>query len=666
MVINMAKILKVQVENDHLKRQTNVKKPILAISELIWNAFDGDAEEVRVKFQLNAAGKMHQLEVVDDGHGISYSDAEKSFGSLGGSWKKETRKSKGKGRLLHGQAGKGRYRSFSIGNQVAWQTRYRKNGKIYSFNITGNSNDLGTFVLGEKKESSSKACGTIVSIRNITKHFKSLRGDEATQEITEQFALYLSEYPDTRLIYDDHIIDPEENILSEKTIALTDIVDDTGEKYTGELVVIEWNSITERAIFLCDKNGFALEKINPRIQAPGFNFTAYIKSDYIRILDEKNLLSFDDGALPAQMSMLAEVRKILKSYFREKEAHRASDLVKSWKEQNIYPYEGEAQTVIEQSERQVFEICALNINEYVPNFEEYDKKSKLLSFQLLKEAIAENPKSLRKILSNVLELPQDKLNDLAELLDKTTLPGIINASKMVINRLDFLGGLEVILYEKDSKEKLLERSQLHKILESETWIFGEDYHLSVSDESLTRVLEKHLKILGKDRTELAPVLREDDKVGIVDLMLSCIIPQPQTERREHLIVELKRPSQKIGHKEASQIKDYAFAVAEDERFKDTNTMWNFFVISNEIAGPVQREANQKNRPPGLLLDDENLNVWVKTWGQVIEAARGRMRFYEKELHHSASISTGLDYLNKTHKKYLPDHLHQDEECVETV
>ena len=49
------------------------------------------------------------------------------------------------------------------------------------------------------------------------------------------------------------------------------------------------------------------------------------------------------------------------------------------------------------------------------------------------------------------------------------------------------------------------------------------------------------------------MLRNGDKVGIVDLMLSRKVPQAKSEEREHLVVEIKRPTEKINPKVYTQI-----------------------------------------------------------------------------------------------------------------
>jgi hypothetical protein len=89
-------------------------------------------------------------------------------------------------------------------------------------------------------------------------------------------------------------------------------------------------------------------------------------------------------------------------------------------------------------------------------------------------------------------VPKDKQDEFAALLRKTSLMAMINAAKVVTDRLDFLKGLEYVLYNKDAKEALLERSQLHKLVSRNTWIFGDEYYLVNNDESLTNVLRKHI------------------------------------------------------------------------------------------------------------------------------------------------------------------------------
>jgi hypothetical protein len=650
------KELSVKVQSDYLERMVTVKNPVLAVAELIWNSLDAEATIVRVSFGFNELDSVEKVIVSDNGHGMDYDEVTSSFEKLGGSWKKFSTHSKGGLRRLHGKRGQGRFQAFSIGMKVSWHTCYMLNKHSVEFTISGNRHRLGTFTIDDNpKQAKNCELGTSVTIEGVDNGINSLAAPKAIQTITEQFALYLRQYPNVQIFYDGHRIDPSDAEERVEEYSLEDVALDDGKVVSSKMTVIEWKAETDRILYLCDYSGFALSETKPGIHAPGFDFTAYLKSDYFKELDEQNLLLEEFN--PNLKKVVGNAKNKLREHFRRRAAEDAVKLVEEWKEEKIYPYQGEAKNLIEQTERQVFEVVALSLHDYLPDFEESDRKNKQFAFALLKQAIEESPKAVQRILEEVLDLPKEKQEEFAELLERTSLAAIINASKMVADRLDFLRGLELLVFNPESKQQLLERKQLHKILNEHTWIFGEEFNLTLSDKSLNDVLNKHLHILGREPEEVDAelVLREDGSKGFVDLMLSRIIPQPRAEEREHLIVELKRPAQKIDSEVASQIRSYAFAVADDERFKDTKTRWVFWAISNDISGSVRREANQRNRPRDLLYEDEEerIFIWVKTWGQLIESCRARLEFFQKELNYNVENESALSYLRKMHNKYLP-------------
>jgi len=258
-----------------------------------------------------------------------------------------------------------------------------------------------------------------------------------------------------------------------------------------------------------------------------------------------------------------------------------------------------------------------------------------------------------EILGDVLGLKKDDQDDLAELLKKTPLPAIIAASKIVANRLDFIAGLENLLFDKATKKALLERDQLHKILEKEAWLFGEEFALAGSELPLEEVLAKHLGKLGK-RVDDAPVEVGEGKTGRIDLMLHKAV-EPRTGEYDYLVVELKRPSQKINSEVLGQIESYAIAVATDERFQGVKANWTFVAISNEMDDFAKRKANQRDRTKGKVFDDASLNitVWAKSWAEVFSDAKSRLRFFREQLAYEADRDSAKQYLKKAHAKYLP-------------
>ena len=98
------------------------------------------------------------------------------------------------------------------------------------------------------------------------------------------------------------------------------------------------------------------------------------------------------------------------------------------------------------------------------------------------------------MLLNVLGLPQDKVQELRTLLDRTTLASVIEASKRVADRLGFLADFDALIFDTDSRKQTLERRKLHRILANETWVFGEEWALTGDDDRLTQVLSAHLHL----------------------------------------------------------------------------------------------------------------------------------------------------------------------------
>ncbi|MBR1588499.1 MAG: ATP-binding protein, partial [Kiritimatiellae bacterium] len=80
----MTKDIYVQARADHVASLASAS-PLSAIEELVWNALDADAREVRVDLVTNALGGIDAIRVADDGTGIDILRADETFGSLGGS-----------------------------------------------------------------------------------------------------------------------------------------------------------------------------------------------------------------------------------------------------------------------------------------------------------------------------------------------------------------------------------------------------------------------------------------------------------------------------------------------------------------------------------------------------------------------------------------------------
>lgn len=648
------KKLQVKVQRDHIESLSAVS-PISALEELIWNGFDAFSNKVQIFLDRNNLGGLDTIRIRDFGNGINHTEVESLFGNLGDSWKKA--KKRQNGRSLHGKNGKGRFRSFALGEIVEWNTAYRANtGKILSYNILGQSSSIADFNVSDPIEKDGIETGTEVTISNVHRSSDVLLNGSFRLELAKKYALHLTEYPDLTLEYDGLKVDPNSVQCSHQDYLLGDIEIEDKRMVKVELSIVEWNIKTDRHLFLCNENGMALQELTivPQIRAPGYNFTAFVKSRLFEEMYDDNLLELGE-ANPDVRYILGFTREKIKEHFRRRLAESQSTIVERWKEELIYPYEENFDLgPIETAERQVFDILAVNVEHYLPAFEKADYKSKKFTFRLLAQAIKNNPDSIQQIIVEVLGLKKAEQDDLAELLKKTSLTSIISSAKIVANRLNFLVGLENLLSDEATKKIFLERDQLHKMLENEAWLFHEEFTLAGSEQRLEEVLQKHLDKLGDRNDDNSPVKLPDGKTGRVDLMLHKVV-QPRTGEYDYLIVELKRPSKKIDAGVLSQIESYAIAVASDERFHGVETRWTFIAISNNLDDFTKKKAKQRGLPKGRTYDDADLKitVWVKEWSEVINDARSKLLFVNKHLAYEANRESAKTYLDKVHSQFLP-------------
>lgn len=639
----------VELGSDHL--HDLVQSPIHGLAELLWNAVDADATRVDASAVRNGLGAIESICVRDNGHGMTEDEAARGFGILGESWKRAARRSRIDGRALHGRSGKGRYSAFGIGSIARWESVAEDDGERKKIIISGSLESPKEFDLVTTTPVVADT-GTVVWVDGVTElAARQLDRPSVIDQLAASFALYLQSYP-VAISWQGERVDPSALQDVRKTYDLKVQGLDDG---CATLTVIEWRKPTRRAIYLCDADGMALHEVQPGIHAPGFEFTAYLRWRDVRGLGSAVFLA--DIGHEQLTPMLEAARDLLRTHFKQRIEAKRAEMVRRWKSERTYPYEGEPRTAVEAAARELFDIVAIAAARAI---EAGDTQARKLSLRLIREALETNPSNLRRVLTDVMDLSAEQLDDLANLLERTSLPSIISGSRTVADRLAFLDGLDSILFDRELKKRTLERRQLHRILAGETWIFGEEYSLTGDDDRLLEVLRKHLAKLGED-VELAgsaPITRLDGTEGQPDLVLSKSIPFPDN-RLEHLVVELKRPSVVIGRDELQQIEDYAYVVSVDERFNQPNVQWQFWIIGNELHPFVRDKADSPDTPQGVTAQGRRYRVIAKTWAEVITDAKHRLKFFQDALSLSSTKADGIGYLRQAHAKLLPDPLRLD-------
>ena len=393
--------LVVEVQEDHVKALTSAS-PIKALEELIYNALDADATFVEIILEKNSIGGIDKIIVRDNGLGI-HEDNKKYFKGLGGSWKRDTRRTPHFNRIIHGQFGKGRFKAFALGDLVSWETCYKANGKCLKWEISGNSSvDIRRFQIKPSVPIENKH-GTTVLIENITERARNIRKTTTIESLTSELALYLTNYGNVEIKYDGEVINPQKHIIGSKEYKIP--INSNDQEIMCDIVVLEWGIDTEKAMYFCDESGFVLDKREMRISTSGFKVSVYIKSKYLADSAADGNLAM--GELDPTLKKIIEAGKsCARTYCREKTVKEGQGVIETWKKEDVYPYTEPVANELEQVERQVFDVVALNINEHLPDFETFDKAAKKLSLSLVKSALERGPRELGKILEGIINLPK--------------------------------------------------------------------------------------------------------------------------------------------------------------------------------------------------------------------------------------------------------------------
>ena len=642
----------VEVQPDFLEKITRAK-PIHGLAELIWNSLDADATVVDVRFDYNDLGTMSAIIVTDNGTGIAHNEAPELFRRLGGSWKKSGATTNIEGRFLHGQDGRGRFKAFALGRIAEWDVTYERNRALWTFTVT--MNEIQAVRISDEVEASAKARGVVLTVSELERDYRTFTSEPGIQELTEIFALYLSDYRSVAITVDGTKLDPAGAIASRHALNLADIIDD-GNAYPTRLELIEWRATNNRTLYLCTDKGFPLLRVDRRFHVGSFQFSAYVESAFVGKLQREGIIELAEMN-PLINAAIDEAYQAIKDYFRSRAAEDARTVVAEWKDENIYPFTGEPTTHIETVERQVFDIVAVNVAQYLPDFDTAPRRTSPFTFAC---CVRRSRRSQRNSSSS---LKRSSSSPSASRKSWPSSCGMFPSRRLSARRrssrtgLRFLMGLETILFDAEPKRRLKERSQLHRIVAQNCWLFGEEFNLSVDDQSLTEVLRKHRKLLGDDIAIDEPVKHISQERGIIDLMLSRAIRRHGANDLTHLIVELKAPKMKINTPEVTQIEEYAFSVAGDERFRNVNTTWDFWVISDDYGDYA---AKRMLRSDGLIYQGGNISIYVKTWGQVLESNRARLQFFQEHLEYQADKGASLKHLQEHYAKFIQGVLTPDE------
>ncbi|MBN9631020.1 MAG: ATP-binding protein [Actinobacteria bacterium] len=644
---------------DLVTRLARERDPVRAVVELVWNAIDAEAELVRVSLSRTDMGAVESVTVQDNGHGITSDEVQATFGRIGGSWKALATRSKNDRRGLHGKLGEGRLRAFALGSRVTWASE--------SVNAAGDRERVVIEGAKERAEpfswdaqpSTATETGTVVTALNEQdRSLGSLISDMTLTTLTSHFAPVLLNDETLTIIFDGAKREPADAIVDDTTVMATL---DSDPDAVVTVRIIEWRTGKHRAVYFgADADRFVVEMSGAELETQAA-FSAYVTWGGFDV-DAYSELTLGELAPDPAGAVWRATKTAVRDHFASRRRSRRRDQIDEWKNKGVYPYTEEPTTEADKAERAVFDIVSSALVPQIPK----RKDGAQLTLNLLRDALRTDPENLALLVSEFVALTEQDREALTKLLRETTLAGVIRAANLVTSRRKFLAGLEHLLFDPDDSKKVGERDHLHKILEHELWIFGEEYHFMNSERGLTQMLRTHLKLEGLPDGNVEPVKRWDGKSGRVDLHVAAKFQEH--DRVRHLVVELKAPGVVAGRKERDQVEDYVNVVVSTPAFASERANWDFILVVTDYDELIENSFKSENREVGLVLEPERkpgrpaARAYVRRWSDIIAENKRRLDFVTSSLEFDPSLAEGLAFIREEYAEMIPESLTPEDDA----
>ncbi|PCJ24522.1 MAG: hypothetical protein COA97_09755 [Flavobacteriales bacterium] len=632
---------------------TKYKDTFQAFKELINNSVQAEASKIEINIdyvnQADIKAPIKSIEIIDNGYGVSYNEFDKKILEIG-----TTVKQKGQGI--------GRFSALQIGELMHIETiGYDQQKNEFSFTKFGlDTIDFRDAQLEETEfnvdyeyfGNHKKNTFYKINIENLHHnkqekiHKRNLISDKFLEQNIKQSIF--ENYPfqifhnivkfvinDVELKRSDFVIGKP----SKKTIAYSDKKGKEHKidfyfyniKSTLNKVKVFYQTDNEDLKSVAHEYTYSSDWYTPDL-GTWFIYVSspFLNSDLFRNLDIENLGEEE------LKNLKLTVKEVINDFFKAKNK-RFDKFLNSLENDKYYPYIDEKPA--SKTQEVLFKkVAYLLENEH--RLIQKDDKIRDFLYPLLDKAISNG--NIEFIFDKVLKLSDENIEKFHSLLQKTDLEDVVHFASKVSEKLEFLEFLHELTYGELSK-CLKERSQLHKIIEKELWLFGESYNGTPnlwSDKKIGKILkeirENHFNYKPNEKDEN---LIEIEGEGLNDITDLFFFNEKITDNdeREIMIVELKAPNCAISQKEIEQINRYAFTLEENSGLPNEKVNYKLILISSRLTKYAKSQAKSKrkafpNKP--FLFDvktEKNIEVYVLEWSELMEQNRRKLGYLSSKL-----------------------------------
>ena len=588
------------------------------IIEYILNGFEAGATVVSIfaepySQELTA---LKKLEVIDNGHGISFETREETFGSFLISQKEKN--------IFFDRVnkGKGRYTFSNICSKVQWTTVYEKEGKHYKYTITisNTERDYCDYTEPEETIENTGATVTFLGITKLT--IDSIENEDLEHSIITFFAKYLY------LHKEKHIY------INGKEISYKLLIDDSlssslEHEIRGvnfEITFIKWLDGSNRKsyVYYVDEN--YVEKYREHTKcnnnAVKFYHSIFVESPYFNTFLDLGSENGLEAPNTTNDIIFKEIRAFIfdfaKTKLKQYVQNEVPGIIQSYIDEGLFPEFTDDPVSLAQKE----DLTSVLTSVYCiqPNiFYRTKKDSKKAIIGCLNLILKTDERdNIITILDSIQKLTPEERDQLADTLRKYEPSSVVRLLNTVKSRYEIIDRLKTLIY--DNTKFTNERDHIQKIVEQNYWLFGEEYNLVAADERLDTVLNKYLNYLDKYNTTGVAYTDPQYRARRPDIFISSMrdVVTPDGNQQENIIVELKAPHVQLTFDVYRQIEDYMRAVKKDPEFNSVYVNWKFISVCTELSQDIIEKINSRKDKgkKGLADQESNYEIYAYTWADV--------------------------------------------------
>ena len=645
-----------------------------AICEFIWNGFDANANKVEIQYSATELGLITSFSIIDDGEGVSRNKLGMTFGKYQDSTKKSTFQWSSQ---VKGHKGKGRYAFNCFATKAEWETVCKEDDKLLRHTITidADDNDYYNDHSGEQGKNvvvHGVNTGTKVSFENVNLTASFFESQEFIDYLKKEYAVFLklNEKANKCILINGVKLDYS-SVIAEtdsKRLIIKDKQNDDYQ-YDFDLTFIRWSEKMKEnysSYFLDEKQAERYETTTSlNNKDTGFHHSVYVVSSYFNGFVPSVIKSSEaeeDDSSNQQELEFGDLKPIKSA--KDKVFKDLLKGVKAWlvEKQKLYISEVAGEELWQRFENNG--TVALPANDYEkPRFEDLKQTVKAIYsvqpkvFDNIKKEQAkalvgcldlllqtDKREDLLTIVDGVVKMTDEERHRLAELLKVTELSHITNTIAMLESRLKIVSAIKAMLYNRSLKA--YEVADVQKMVSSAFWLFGEQYNIVTEAEpDFQKAIEQYLVKIATETKGVVTSCISTQKITHPDVNKEMdFFAFRQTKDSlniENIVVELKRPTVKLGERELSQIKTYMRLIYKESQFNSTKSKWTFILVGNELDGSGSIEAEYKtNQTWGkkdlvchIQTDDgtQNYEIYVKTWSTIFDDFEIRHDFLLKKL-----------------------------------